>query len=589
MKKYIPIASFAIILLSSSIDSVALCTHTPFYNGKSTITINFPFKKNNYVYKDYLDFSIDDPNIVLSEWQTNQPAVQKYDPHFKEYKKIFTKPLTITLDMHHTSTNYPTDTAYLHMTYYSTAKNSLQRKVFPLNYTKQSISAVQTPINTNIDVTASLPLVNNTTSFSPSSISKTLSSYHGLLHRALQTIQQKQSLLIRSLLTCVLGFFLSFTPCVYPMIPITAGILQAYGSTSIPYNFLLSACYTIGLSTTFACLGLFATYTGKLFGSVGHHPLFIIGFVLLLLYLAGSMLGLYTLYLPGYKPAHRFYAKKSLASAFLYGVASGTIASPCISPGLIAILGLVATMNSTLAGFVLLFAFGIGLSIPLLLVGSCSSSLALLPAAGAWMIEIKRLCAFLLIGTSFYLLKPFIALPILLLLVACSCVCIGVMYFSMKSDSHSIRLNVIKSIVGFCFLASFPVMFFKAYQATQFHENPALAWHTDYYVALAQAQKENKKLLIDVTAPYCSLCNAIDNKLLCDTRVLSHFKHYITVRIDGSTHNTCCTYLQQKYAILGFPTILLVDPHTEQVLKRWSSELYEKQPKDFIAEIQHIV
>lgn len=100
------------------------------------------------------------------------------------------------------------------------------------------------------------------------------------------------------------------------MIPITAGILQTQGGSSVLRNILLSSSYTLGLAITFSLLGMLATFTGNFFGAFLGHPIIIISFTLLLLYLAGSMLGLYTMYIPPFmKPKQKIYGG-SLCSAF---------------------------------------------------------------------------------------------------------------------------------------------------------------------------------------------------------------------------------------------------------------------------------
>ena len=88
-------------------------------------------------------------------------------------------------------------------------------------------------------------------------------------------------------------------------------------------------------------------------------------------------------------------------------MANGLVASPCLSPGLLLILDYVSSISaggsiqSYIEGFLLLFAFGIGSSLPLLIIGTISSSSKILPKAGAWMVEIKKLVGLLLIGMAY--------------------------------------------------------------------------------------------------------------------------------------------------------------------------------------------
>src|SRR5581483_1012022 len=163
--------------------------------------------------------------------------------------------------------------------------------------------------------------------------------------------------------------------------------------------------YTMGIATTFAIFGLLASCTGPLCGQLLMQPLFIIGLVILLAYLGFSMFGLYSIYIPKFFTISHKKHNGSLFSSFIFGAASGTISSPCVSPGLALLLSIVATLGNKFLGFLYLFIFGVGLGLPLLIVGAFSSSLSLLPQAGTWMIEVKKFFSFIIFGMCFYYLS----------------------------------------------------------------------------------------------------------------------------------------------------------------------------------------
>src|SRR3954466_15121863 len=77
------------------------------------------------------------------------------------------------------------------------------------------------------------------------------------------------------------GVLTSLTPCIYPMIPITAAIVggqsvaeKEMGATRAPRwrPALLTFTYVLGLALVYSALGLFAGLTGTLFGSVSTNP-----------------------------------------------------------------------------------------------------------------------------------------------------------------------------------------------------------------------------------------------------------------------------------------------------------------------------
>lgn len=553
-------------------------SHTPITNNKSTIAITIPLKHNDWLYKEYLCFSTDHPKIALSDWTSNCSAEAKYDPHFQETKKVFTQPITITLDAA-VQTDELVNTN-LHMTYYLKSEKKLIKKSFPLVFNQPLIIADEPELTHAIEVPSENQINPSLTQEATPISKQSWSDYFSHI------VSETESWWMKIIFAFLLGILLSFTPCIYPMIPITAGILQTQHHYSLHTNFFRSLCYTVGLSTTFALLGLIAAFTGQLFGALVQHPAVIIGFALLLLYSAFSMLGFYQLYIPSF-----FANKRSIGSsygaAFLYGMASGAIASPCVSPGLLALLSLVATTPSLFMGFILLFLFGIGLTLPLLIVGTLASSINLLPQAGPWMIEIKRFFGFVLIGMSVYLMRTLVPIYVVLVAFTALLITIGITYFVIAHKESSLIRKTVKNNIGYIMLASSVFILFKAAQS--YYQNPLeyINWQTDYATACALACNQHKPLLIDIGSPYCSLCSSIDNYIFCNEHVADCCnKDYIALKIDGS--EKCCETLKQKYTVLGVPSILLVDPETETVIKKWGGELYHQQPQQFIAQLRNI-
>ena len=201
------------------------------------------------------------------------------------------------------------------------------------------------------------------------------------------------------------GLATSFTPCVYPMIPITAGILGGVGSTrrSRGQTAVLTLVYVLGLAITYSILGLLAGLSGTLFGTVSSNPwsLFIMGNLLLVFGLA--LLDVFTVNAPARLMAWSGrLAADSTAGVFALGATSGLVAAPCGAPAFAAVLTFVSTTRSALLGFLYLFVFSLGLSALLVGVGLFSGSLAALPRAGKWTLWIKRAGGVLLLLMAEY-------------------------------------------------------------------------------------------------------------------------------------------------------------------------------------------
>ena len=201
------------------------------------------------------------------------------------------------------------------------------------------------------------------------------------------------------------GLVTSLTPCIYPMIPITAGIISgaSAGSPSRARTTRLTLTYAAGLALFYAILGLLAGLTGSLFGTVSANPWarLVIGNLLLLFGLA--MLDVFPISLP---PRLAQWASGlgggSYPAVFLLGATSGIVAAPCGAPAFAAVLTWVASTRSGFLGFVYLFVFSLGMTALLVVVGLFSGTLSTLPRAGAWMAWIKKAAGVILLGMAEY-------------------------------------------------------------------------------------------------------------------------------------------------------------------------------------------
>jgi cytochrome c-type biogenesis protein len=201
------------------------------------------------------------------------------------------------------------------------------------------------------------------------------------------------------------GLATSLQPCIYPMIPITAGILGGAGSTgrSRGRTLVLTLAYVLGLALTYSLLGLLAGLSGTLFGTVSSNPWssFIMGNLLLVFGLA--LLDVFPVNAPARLLAWSGrLATDSVAGVFALGATSGLVAAPCGAPAFAAVLTFVSTTGSAVLGFLYLFVFSLGLSALLVGVGLFSGSLAALPRAGRWTVWIKRAGGVLLLLMAEY-------------------------------------------------------------------------------------------------------------------------------------------------------------------------------------------
>jgi len=310
----------------------------------------------------------------------------------------------------------------------------------------------------------------------------------------------------------------------------------------------------------------------------------------MLVYLSLSMIGVYELKIPSIlQPTTSAGKGGNYVSALAFGMASGLVASPCLSPGLILLLTIVAAMANKVLGFILLFAFGVGLSIPLLIIGSFSGALSVLPRAGQWMVELKKVFGFIMLASCFYFLKAIVPAMILYWALSFSVFCTGLYYLKTISLQDTNIWRWLKNSTGIICCAFSVLLAFQAFKNTiGIPLGQDSLWLHDYQQALQLAQKEGKKVFIDIGAPYCSICTAIDTTLFANHEVQSNLqKDFICLKVDGSK-DSCLKEIEKECKIIGFPTILVMDPSNHKVIKKWQSELYGIASAEFIHDLQAI-
>jgi thiol:disulfide interchange protein DsbD len=187
------------------------------------------------------------------------------------------------------------------------------------------------------------------------------------------------------------GLLTSFTPCVYPMIPVTVTYIGTAASGSRKRAVTLSAMYALGLALLYASLGIVAALVGQTFGNISQNIWINAGVAVILGLLAAAMLGWINIPVPGFAGKVQSGAAKKGGhlGAFVVGIAAGFVAAPCTAPVLGFLLAYVAKTRDVGWGGLLLFVFALGLSFLLMLLGIFSGMLSNLPKAGRWMNTVK--------------------------------------------------------------------------------------------------------------------------------------------------------------------------------------------------------
>jgi len=197
------------------------------------------------------------------------------------------------------------------------------------------------------------------------------------------------------------GVLASLTPCVYPLIPISAGYIVGNAQNSRIKGLFLSFSYVSGIAITYSFLGILAVLTGSIFGKFSSNPAvnLVSGMIIFIFGLA--MFDLFhfnfisNLKLPAFK-------KGSYLSALLFGLVSGLMISPCLTPILASILAYLSLTKNVFYGAFLLFCFSYGMGLIFIFIGTFGPGLTGLPKPGKWMVAIKKICASVIVLSGVY-------------------------------------------------------------------------------------------------------------------------------------------------------------------------------------------
>lgn len=407
------------------------------------------------------------------------------------------------------------------------------------------------------------------------------------IEKLLHTVHTKNYLLMSLIIFC-LGFLMSLTPCIYPMIPITISILgiDQQNFKSRLYSGLLYMC---GMSTVFSLLGILAASGKIVFGGFWEHPLFVIGATIVLSIMTLNMMGLinFNVYWNSTIPIPAIL-KNSRYLPLFYGMFSGTISSPCVSPGLMAVLSLVSQQNNIFLAWLWLFLFGCGLSLPLFLIALIMNPGFIFPQSGSWMNELKEIIGIILcfiIGNNIRLFWGYYISSLTVSLI--------ILYFIFyKAYRKKNTIRWYKS--GSLLVAGFSLFFilyntYHHYSKTQSNHLHQIIWENNLESAKKKALQEKKLVFVDITADWCSICKIVEKELFLDKDFMQSIDDIcILCKVDCTQKNQYNTSIVNQYHIKGYPALLLIDPQSDCLQKEYSGDILDIDKEELLTTMQAI-
>ena len=377
------------------------------------------------------------------------------------------------------------------------------------------------------------------------------------------------------------GLGLTFTPCVLPMLPILSGVVLR-GQVGGLRGFSLSLAYVLPMAACFALLGaLMGMFGAQLNLQARLQSVWVlVPFALFFAIFALAMFGVFELKLPQAisnrldRVANRTQGG-SLWGAAVLGVVSSLLVSPCVSAPLAGALLYISASGDALGGSLKLFALGLGMGAPLLLVATGGA--AWLPKSGPWLVSVKNAIGVLLLGLAIGLLSRVLPGTITLLLIGLLAVGVSVFLGTLELTRKTPRQRLAQ-LLGLLLLTYGLACWYGALSgqgnplnplgpsqsisnATPAAPQPAGQWLSistpaELDNALAEATAAGQPLLLDWYADWCISCKVIEHEVLDNPRVLALLKGYRLIRFDMTASNPEQRALLDHYRLFGPPALM---------------------------------
>ena len=423
------------------------------------------------------------------------------------------------------------------------------------------------------------------------------------------------------------GLLLSLTPCIFPMIPILSSIiiskqagsaqdgkngaanLNAVDENSVKFDssnphaknvksknsratsgFFLSLIYVFAMACAYAVAGVAASVFGSGVQSALQTPTVLIGFSLVFVALALSMFGLYELQMPlAMQNAlnKKAQSKGGIIGVFAMGFLSALIASPCVAAPLAGALLYIAQSGNALFGGLALFTMGLGMGVPLLLIGASSGKI--LPRPGAWMDKIKTLFGFIMLIMAVWLSARVLGTRVELLLYGVIGVFASVFFgaFDATKDEYGNGKKLLKGTALLTFIYSV-LLIVGSFLGAKSALNPLegfknaggagvnLSKNEPNFIAVSnltelenEVKSSSKPVLIDFYATWCASCNELDEITFKDEAVLKKLENFTLLRVDVTKNSSDDAQIMKKFGLIGPPAILFfrAGSHMQDELK----------------------
>ena len=372
------------------------------------------------------------------------------------------------------------------------------------------------------------------------------------------------------------GLLLSFTPCVFPMIPILTGLIVGQGTGITPRkSFMLSFTYVFFMAITYSLIGILVALSGANIQASLQNPYVITFFALLFVFLALAMMGFMKIEMP--RSIQNFIISKSnnnssgsYIGVAIMGALSALIVGPCVTAPLIGALIYIATSGDPFVGGLALFSLGIGMGIPLLILGT--SATAVVKRIGKYLPIVNIFFGFLFLIVAVWLVERIVSIElsaILWALVALTLLLQFIFSSDLKILNKYFRFSVIAIFSSYILLQSLGIYQNNNYNPTfSFVEQKSFLEFKVIYERenlIKEINSSGKFTMVDLYADWCIACKELEKYTFSDQRVSRILKQLNLVKYDITESTEGSGEFLSDYSLFGPPVILFFDDNGREV------------------------
>lgn len=554
----------------------------------SHLVLSWNVAPGHYLYKDRITIQAVNDNVQVGTPEFSLPGALTEDEYFGEVA-VFYEPVSVTLPV---SLPASANEAVFQVTYQGCAEAGLC-------YPPQTREALFFPAQAS-----AAPSAGGNSATSPPADTETAAGLAGFL--------ANRSTLTIAAVFLALGLGLTFTPCVLPMVPIISTLVSSRNTQTHTHALLLSSSYVLGMALTYALAGVVTGLLGASFNLQTHlqSPWVLGVFAALFVAFALSMFNLYDLQLPRFlrdrlnQASHQLTGGR-VVSLFAIGAISSLIVSPCVSAPLAGSLLYISTTQDAVIGGVALFALGLGMGLPLILVAV--GGRRFLPASGQWMNVVKSFYGIMLLAVAIWLIErlvpDWLALTLWGLLAAITGVQLGAFDAAKAGWERTWKgLGLVLFAYGVALLAGAmsgannplkPLSPFTASATVQ--QAPVEAGQQGFLrlespdrlrQELRQAASEGRPVMLDFYADWCISCKIMEREVFSDPQVQQALAPYKLLQIDLTDNTPAQQALLNELGLFGPPAILFYGRNgREEATSRVLGEMNRPQFLDHLANV----